>query len=226
FLLNLYILRKTVLSLQTITIPAQTGQAPVGLIVVLHGWGASAEDIAPLVPPLNLPQYQFMMPSGPFPHPYAPEGRMWYGFPANYSFQSQYDFDSREDLATSRKLLREWLAGLADSTGIPLSRTILAGFSQGGAMTLDVGHNLPVAGLMVLSGYLHAAISPEPGSSPPVLMVHGRQDSVVPLGAAQQARDSLIAAGMNVNYHELNMDHEIRLEVLDRMGEFIATVFR
>lgn len=178
----------------------------------------------PLVPPIDLPEYQFLLPNGPLPHPYAPAGRMWYGFPSNYTFQSRYDFQTREDLILSRRLLREWLEALPTQTGVPLSRTMMAGFSQGGAMTLDVGHQLPLAGLMVLSGYLHAAIQPT-ATTPPVLMVHGVQDTVVPLIAAHQARDSLVELGVKVRYHELNMGHEIRLEVLHLMREFVAEVF-
>jgi phospholipase/carboxylesterase len=206
--------------LQFLSTPAQA-QAK-GLLVVLHGWGASAQDVSFLAPYMTLPDYHMAFPDAPFPHPYAEAGRMWYDLPATYSFQSSPDFRDQPQLQESRRQLLEWLRSLESTTGIPLEKTVLAGFSQGGAMTLDVGLQLPLKALIVLSGYLHAPIASTPSSPPPVLMVHGRQDAVVPLAAAVQARDRLLAAGVNVTYQELDMGHEIQLEVLKLMKSFIA----
>lgn len=206
--------------LQAIALPASTNP-PQGLLVALHGWGANAQDLAALAPMLPLPGYQMIFPDAPFPHSYAPRGKMWYGFPPNYTFQSKLGFDNQPDLAKSRQQLTEWLQSLPEITGIPLSSTILAGFSQGGAMTLDVGTQLPLAALMVLSGYLHAPLKTQALQTSSILVVHGRQDQVVPLNAAQQARDSLLALGARVQYHELEMGHEIRPVVLELMQNFI-----
>jgi phospholipase/carboxylesterase len=133
-----------------------------------------------------------------------------------------YDLSSQtgEGLPESRKLLTDWLQSLEGSTGVPLSRTILSGFSQGAAMTLDVGLTLPLAGLVALSGYLHP-IAASAGQFPPVLLVHGRQDSVVPLKAAHQARETLVALGVAVQYQEFDMGHEIRPEVLAVIRNFV-----
>lgn len=91
-------------------------------------------------------------------------------------------------------------------------------------MTLEVGLQLPLAALMVLSGYVHAplAVSTEASTNlPKVLLVHGRSDLVVPLLAAQQARDQLQRLGLSVQYHELSMGHEIQPVVLKLMQSFI-----
>ena len=199
------------MAIQAIAVPPITGKEPVGLIVTLHGWGANAQDLASIVPLLNLPDYQFMFPDAPFPHPYSSIGRMW------------YDLSDREyrGLSESRQLLKEWLISLENTTGVPLSRTILSGFSQGAAMTLDVGLSLPLAGLVVLSGYMHP-ISEQISQETPVLIVHGRQDSVVPLKAAQNARDNLVALGVPVQYQEFDMGHEIRPEVLPILHNFVV----
>ena len=119
---------------------------------------------------------------------------MWYGFPVGYDSRSPPNFGGQADAAESRQLLTTWLQGLETVVGIPLSQTILAGFSQGGAMALDVGLQLPLAGLIVLSGYLHASVNM---ASPtcPVLVVHGRQDPVVPLAMAQQTKAELSLKG-------------------------------
>lgn len=135
-----------------------------------------------------------------------------------------YDFQENQGLSESRKQLSDFLQSLESTTSIPLSRTVLGGFSQGGAMTLDVGLNLPLAGLVVMSGYLHP-ISQLPGETfPPVLMVHGRLDTVVPVIAAQKARDTLVGLGMSVQYQEFDMAHEIQPPVLVLIRSFIENV--
>lgn len=181
----------------------------------MHGWGANAQDLASLSPLLNLPDYQFLFPNAPFPHPYASTGKMWYNLAQEYQGQG---------LAESRQLLIEWLHSLESSVGLPLSRTVLSGFSQGAAMTLDVGLTLPLAGLIGLSGYLHPLTKQVNPTSPPVLLVHGRQDSVVPLKAAVSAQQSLISLGVAVQYHEFDMAHEIRPEVLPVIRNFVLEV--
>lgn len=207
--------------LQSLSIPSQTKPAK-GLLVVLHGWGANAQDVASFAPYMALPDYAMAFPDAPFPHPYSEAGRMWYGFPETYSFQSSADFREQPQLKESRQQLVAWLRSLESTTGIALEQTILAGFSQGGAMTLDVGLDLPLKALIVLSGYLHAPIAAYPSSAPPVLMVHGRQDQVVPLSAAVQAKEQLGAKGVAVEYQELDMGHEIQLSVLKLIKSFIA----
>lgn len=192
-----------------------------GVLVALHGWGANGQDLASLAAYLDLPDYLFVFPDATFPHPYAPAGRMWYGLPLGYTFQTQPDLAQQPDLITSRQALTQWLLQLPATTGVPLSQTVLAGFSQGGAMTLEVGTSLPLAALMVLSGYLHAPLPSDLSSIPPVLMVHGRQDAVVPLVAAHQARDSLLKLGATVEYYEYEMGHEIQPIVLQIMQSFL-----
>ena len=88
-------------------------------------------------------------------------------------------------------------------------------------MTLDVGVRLPLAGLMILSGYLHAPLQPQQTSLPPTLMIHGRQDQVVPLQAAHQARDSLVEIGITPNYQEYDMGHEIQPIALRQIQSFV-----
>jgi phospholipase/carboxylesterase len=181
---------------------------------MLHGWGANAEDLAPLASTLSLPNYQFLFPNAPFPHPQVPWGRAWYAL----------DTNNYQGLVESRQLLADWLKSLPKTTGIELQKTILAGFSQGGAMALDVGLQLPLGGLCSLSGYLHSHPAPNPNDYPPLSIVHGTQDSVVPINAAQMARDELMAVGATVDYRELNMGHEINAETIAILREFIINV--
>ena len=194
-------------------------EAAEKLLIGLHGWGANAEDLAALADYLPLRGFKMRFPDAPFPHPQAPGGRMWYGFPMGYDFQSDHDFAQQADLQESRELLRQWLAQVAEETGISPERTAIAGFSQGGAMTLDVGLQLPLAGALILSGYRHSPTVPH-AELGPVLMVHGRQDPVVPITRAHQSRDALQSQAVNLTYQEYDMGHEISPLVLREIRLF------
>lgn len=201
-------------TLEFISVPPESEQAPSGLIVTLHGWGASADDVAALLPFFDLPNYQFVFPNAPYPYPYAPTGRAWYDLRTENMYQG---------LPESRQILSDWLLSLESVTGVPLSRTVLSGFSQGAAMTLDVGLDLPLAGLVAMSGYLH----PEAGkvaknNFPPTLITHGKRDEVVPLSAAVKARKTLESVGVSVQYEEFDMGHEIGLQMLDLLRNFVV----
>lgn len=203
-------------ALQVQTIAPSPGQAATAQIIMLHGWGANAQDLMPIAEvlqssPLALPTLQFHFPQAPLPHPQAPQGWMW------------YDLETLQGIESSRQLLGEWLEQLPTSTGISWDRTVLAGFSQGGAMTLDLGLRFPLAGLISWSGYLHR--SPQAGAQlPPILIVHGQYDPVVPLQSAQQARAQLQAIGAQVEYQEFPMGHEIQPAVLNLSLSFLQQV--
>jgi phospholipase/carboxylesterase len=181
--------------LDIIFVPARIDK-PLGTIVLLHGWGANNEDLGDLVPYFKLPEYQFLFPNGIFDHEFSDTGKMWYSFTGAGQFTDR----SRTQLATSREVVSEWVQSLPDSTGIPLDLTWIAGFSQGGAMTLEIGLDLPVAGLIVMSGYLHS----------------------VPIEAARNSQQQLTNWGVDVKYQEFKMGHSIVPEVLDVVRNFVT----
>lgn len=200
--------------LDFIRVSPTTKQTPKALIVTLHGWGANAQDVASLIPYINLPDYEFLLPNAPYPYPYADTGRAWY----DLRTENMYD-----GLVESKQLLIDWLQSLEANTGVPLSRTILSGFSQGGAMTLDVGLSLPLAGLVVMSGYPHPSVATlNPGNFPPTLIMHGTKDEVIPLQAAIKSRDMAKSLGVAVEYHEFEMGHEINLPMLEALRTFVV----
>jgi phospholipase/carboxylesterase len=185
---------------------------PTYLLVVLHGWGANYQDFVPFAKVLNLPGFGYMFPNAPFAHFQVPGGRAWYAL-------ENKDFTG---LAQSRQLLLDWLTSLEASTGVPLEKTVMAGFSQGGAMTLDVGLTLPLAAVCSFSGYLHYEPQIQLHKTyPPAMIIHGKQDPVVPLQAAVKAKDELSKIGVNVQYHELEMAHEVRDEAIALFKQFI-----
>ncbi len=196
------------------SIPVSPKLEPTSLFVALHGLGANCNDLTPFVPELNLPDYWFEFPDAPLPHPEVPGGKMW------------YDVSNKEfpGLVESRQMLINWLVSLESKTGIPLSKTILCGFSQGGAMTMDVGVTLPLAGLIILSGYLHSPLQPSVEQLPPVLMVHGIEDPVVPIQQGRRSRDTFTNLGANIQYQEFDMGHEIRPPILKLIRSFVIDV--
>ncbi len=201
--------------MNVITVPAVG--ASQGNIVLMHGWGANNNDLVELIPALQLPNYQFLLPNGIFDHQYTATGKTWYSFTG----AGQLTATSRQELTTSRQLLQDWLLTLPQTTGVALDRTWIGGFSQGGAMALEVGLDLAVAGIMVLSGYLHPERT-APAQCPPVVILHGRQDEVVPIEAAWQARQQLMNWGAVVQYHELPMGHTIIPAELQIVRQFVG----
>lgn len=191
------------------------------LIVLLHGWGANAQDVAGLIEAISMISIPFkgILPDAPFDHPMVPGGKQWYGFPANYDFRTPHDFGSQGDLQQSRQQLKTWMEALPEKTGVPLEKTIMGGFSQGGAMTLDVGPQLPLAAMLILSSYSHAPIA-NCITPRPVLVLHGRQDPVVPIPKALDTKAQLEQQGLPVTYHEFDMGHEVSLEALKVASQF------
>ena len=199
--------------LSALSLVPETAAPPTGIVVILHGWGADASDLAPLGEALGLPQFQYFFVNAPFPHPQVPQGRAWYNLE-----DSQF-----EGLAAAREALISWLTQLSADIQVPLERFILGGFSQGGAMSLDVGLSLPLAGVFSLSGYLHFQPQPQHQALPPYLLIHGRFDQVVPFPMAQQAVQELQAIGVTVEFHELGMGHEILPEELAILKTYLLS---
>ncbi|CCH65608.1 Phospholipase/carboxylesterase family protein,sll1284 homolog [Richelia intracellularis HM01] len=197
-------------------LPSTSNKKPSILIVCLHGWGSNADDVASLFRFFQLPNCQFIFPNAPFSYASSPTGKQWY----NLKPENMYD-----GLIESRQLLQDFLLSLASSTGVPLSQTILSGFSQGGAMTLDLGLKLPLAGLVSMSGYLHPGLLKQEISNTllKALIMHGKQDEVVPLAAAIQAKVTLQSLGVAVEYHEFDMGHEIRPSMLKLFQNFVIS---
>ena len=147
-----------------------------GRLVLLHGWGANGEDLKPLGDRLAREcskTLDVVCLEAPELHPDQPGGRQWYGL-----FPAQWDA-----VPAAVECLKAQLQSLS-SPGLGLERTVVFGFSQGGAMALEGGCALPIAGLISCSGYPHPNWAP-PQQHPPVLLMHGSDDPVVPFQAMQ-----------------------------------------
>lgn len=213
-------------------IEIETTPNPSASIIWLHGLGADGNDFVPLVRELKLealPGIRFV-----FPHaktiPVTINGgyvmRAWYDITGS-------DLTRREDETGLRDSQRDVEALIAreKARGIPASRIILAGFSQGCAMTLQTGlrHPEKLAGMLCLSGYLplHDKVPherTEESIDTPIFMAHGRQDHVVPFVRGEQSRDLLQELGYQVEWHAYPMQHSLCFEEVQDISAWLKKV--
>jgi phospholipase/carboxylesterase len=207
--------------------PASRGAAKQ-LVVLLHGYGADGNDL------ISLGQHwRQLLPNALFISPHAPEpcagnpfgGRQWF----ELTFR---DPEERwRGVCHAAPGLNAFLDDELASLGLADSALALVGFSQGAMMALHVGlrRARPVAGIVGFSGLL---AGPEhlPGdiaSKPPVLLVHGDRDDVIPVEALSEARGVLGAAGVPVQWHVgAGLPHGIDGDGLDRAGSFLRGAFQ
>jgi phospholipase/carboxylesterase len=211
----------------------QTDPRPTASVIWLHGLGADGYDFVPVVRELeNLgaPAARYVFPHAPT-RPVTINGgyvmRAWYDIYGN-------DLVQREDEAGIRQSQRqvEDLIEREVERGTPRSRIVLAGFSQGGAITLQAGlrQREPLAGLLALSTYLplaahFAAERVAASAAIPIFMAHGRSDPVIPLARATASRDVLQTAGYRLEWHEYEMPHSVCEEEIRHIAGFLKRLF-
>ena len=214
------------------TIEKETGANPTVAVIWMHGLGADANDFVPMLHELDLaglPAIRFVFPNADTMPVTINNGyvmRSWYDIVAT-------DLGRQEDEAGLRasQLKVEALIAREKARGIAAERIILAGFSQGCAMTLQTGlrQKEKLAGLMCLSGYLpiadQAALECTPESkATPIFMVHGRMDPVIPVARAEASRDLLVSLGYQVEWHEYMMQHSLCQEEIDDIAAWLKKV--
>lgn len=187
------------------------------MVVLIHGRGADANDLADLAPLLDPPSgARFVFPNAPKPfeaYPGMTFGWTWFeGWPPR-----------RDSVAESRAVLLKFLDEI--TARYPTSSLIVSGFSQGGMMALEAGLRRDVTGIFAMSGGLYEEDLPDLSSvkKVPVLIVHGTHDDVVPVQYARRARAVLEEAGFEVEYHEFPMGHQVVMEEIELVKQFIAS---
>ena len=214
------------------TIEVETAANPSAAVIWLHGLGADGSDFVPIVQELDLAgcaAIRFIFPHAATMPVTVNNGyvmRAWYDILGA-------DLTRREDatgLRASQAAIEQLIAAQV-AAGIPAQRIVLAGFSQGCAMTLQTGlrHSQRLAGLLCLSGYLPlaavtAAERHSANQDTPIFMAHGRSDSVVPMARATDSRDLLVGLGHAVEWHDYPMPHSVCPQEIADIGTWLRRI--
>lgn len=177
--------------------PASGGRAK-SLVVLLHGLGADGNDLISLAPLWSrvLPDTAFVSPNAPFPCDMAPYGRQW------FSLLDRSPARVLAGVQAAAPILDTFLDAELERHGLTPDRLALVGFSQGTMMSLFVAPRraVAIAGVVGFSGALVGAeiLAAELRARPPVLLVHGDADPIVPYERMAAAAAALDAAGISV----------------------------
>ena len=186
-------------------------------LVLLHGWGADAEDLIPigklLTEDFNV-HFEIVSLSAPHYHPDG-QGRQWYPL-----YPHEWDKVPNAVLDLENRLNNlSW-------TQIPLNKTLLLGFSQGGAMALELAKRMKFEAVFALSSYPHPDW--EPSSSmkmPPIFLCHGTMDEVVPMASSQKSFDILLKNGFKSELYFFEGGHEINNDLVTHCRGIIKQQF-
>jgi phospholipase/carboxylesterase len=214
------------------TIELNPGADPVATIIVLHGLGADGTDFLPFGDEIDLSAIgpvRWLLPRAPV-RPVTINGghrmRAWYDILGPDLARREDEAGLRESFAQVHALIEREVA-----RGVPARRIVLAGFSQGCAITLGAGLRCPqrLAGLAGMSGYLplaeRSAAERDPASlGLPVFLAHGRSDGVVPLARGAAARDALQQLGHTVEWHEYPMEHSVCMDEVAALRQWLLRV--
>jgi len=213
--------------LERITVEPQS--PATSCVIWLHGLGDSGAGFAPIVPMLSLPEHHGIR----FVFPHAPEQAVTIN--QGYVMRSWYDIKSMdlhnradmEGVLTSEISVQALIQEQID-LGITANNIVLAGFSQGGVLSLFTGlrFSQPLAGIMALSCYLPTADTlPEhchsANKQTAILQNHGERDDVVPMSAGKMANDLLTAAQYNVTWQSYPMEHSVLPEQLTDISTWL-----
>ena len=212
-------------------IEIETGAAPRGAVIWLHGLGADGSDFEPIVPELGLPAslpVRFIFPNAPH-RPVTINNGM--RMPAWYDILQLGGGTEDEGGIRESQAFVESLIAREAKRGIARNRIVLAGFSQGGAVVLQTAlrQKEKLAGVMALSTYLPLQGKLEnerqaASSDLPIFMAHGSYDGMIPMARAAQSRDALQALGYKVEWHEYPMQHSVCPQEIADISAFLLRI--
>jgi phospholipase/carboxylesterase len=182
---------------------ARSGQIK-SLVILLHGYGADGNDLFGLSGPLaqHMPDTAFRSPNAPERCRVNPMGYQW--FPISW-LDGSAESEMEAGFYRSATILDDYITEAMTEEGVGPAQTALVGFSQGTMMSLHVAprRSEPLAAIVGFSGRLHSVdnLKAEAISKPPILLIHGDQDEMIPVAALAEARDGLTDAGFRVQTH-------------------------
>ena len=205
--------------------PPVAGGKPRHLVILLHGLGADGNDLIGLQQYWGrlVPDAEFVSPNAPFPCDMAPYGYQW------FSVQDRSPPAVLAGVRAAAPSLDAYIDEELQQRGLTESDAALVGFSQGTMMSLFVGlrRQRPLAGILGYSGRLIAPdlLASELRSRPPILLVHGTEDPLVPFESLTMAEQALKGAGVPVETLAcVGVEHAIDPEGLERGGRFLREV--
>ena len=216
--------------LDCVEVGPRPGEPCDGAVVWMHGLGADGHDFEPIVPHLRLPaglRVRFVFPHAreiPVSLNMGMVMRAWYDLRGVSLERIEHDEAGvRRSAEEIEALVRR-----ENERGVPASKIVLCGFSQGGAMALHVGLRYPetLAGIAALSSFLILAEKVEAEAHAAnrrtkVLVCHGTQDPMVPEGMGRASFDRLRALGYDAEYHRYPMQHEVCMEEIGLLGRWL-----
>jgi len=211
------------------TVEVATGDPPQLAVIWLHGLGADGHDFEPIVPELRLDaKVRFVFPHAPIRPVTINNGmrmRAWYDI-LGFSGATEDDAGIRASAGAVERLVDREI-----DRGVPARRIVVAGFSQGGAIALQLALRSPrrLAAVLALSTYLPLAGSLKAEKSAanadlPIFMAHGSADPVIPLALAEESRRRLEREGYAVDWHVYPMPHSVCLEEVEAIGSWLGAL--
>ena len=212
------------MSLDGPRVPAASGRAD-SLVVCVHGYGSNGDDLISLAPFWQgvLPNTAFVSPNAPQICPGAPGGYQWWDIATARG-------DRMAGVKTAAPLLDAFIDEELAKLGLTGDRLALVGFSQGTMMSLEVAprRRIAPAGVVAYSGRLIGPerLAAEAVSKPPVLLIHGQDDPMVPVQSIYDAKTALDAAGFGdvKGYVAPGLGHSIDQAGLQLGGQFLQKV--
>jgi len=211
-----------------------SGGRASALVVFLHGYGADGNDLIEIGRQWRalLPNAAFVAPNAPERCPGAPMGRQWFALANRPPDDPSGAAERWSGAVKARGAIDAFLDAELERFGLDDSKLALVGFSQGTMMALHVGLRRPLAPAAIL-GYSGMLVGPERlgeakardkrGAPPPVLMIHGDQDPLIPIDAMFMAGDALAAADIPTQWHvSFGVGHGIDAGGLRQGGQFVA----
>jgi phospholipase/carboxylesterase len=217
------------------TVELETGESPTASVIWLHGLGADGNDFVPIVGELDLsgaPPTRFVFPHAPVRPVTINNGMMmraWYDVvPGDLEGRSRRADESgvRQSEALVGALIEREVG-----RGVATEKIVIAGFSQGGAITLQTGLRYPekLAGMMALSTYLPLAETLPGETAPanrqtPIFMAHGLHDGVIPIAMGAGSMTLLTGMGHPVEWHQYPMQHSVCPQEIQDIGAWLRRV--
>jgi phospholipase/carboxylesterase len=193
------------------------------LLLLLHGVGSNEHDLFELVPALDK---RFLIISVRAPNTLEPGSYAWFEIMFRPGLPPLINPEQAE---ASRKALLRFINEAVSAYGADASQVYLMGFSQGAIMSASIMLTQPklVAGAVLMSGRVLPEVLPlrapaEELAGFPVLVVHGRADAVLPIHHARESRQLLSELPVKLDYREYAMGHEVSLESLSDVSEWLS----